>query len=102
MFSFLIFAIIIMPWGPTMLSGLLNNRSELVKEYAIELVENWADVSTLLSIYRENSVRSELIPKLQKRDVKKYISEVKQKGLINEELTNPDLLKDINKYCFAE
>lgn len=37
----------VMPWGPTMLSGLLNNRSELVKEYAIELVENWADVSML-------------------------------------------------------
>lgn len=37
----------VMPWGPTMLSGLLNNRSELVKEYAIELVENWADTSML-------------------------------------------------------
>lgn len=37
----------VMPWGPTMLSGLLNNKSELVKEYAIELVENWADVSML-------------------------------------------------------
>lgn len=37
----------VMPWGPTMLSGLLNNKSELVKEYAIELVDNWADVSML-------------------------------------------------------
>lgn len=37
----------VMPWGPTMLSGLLNNKSELVKEYAIELVENWSDVRML-------------------------------------------------------
>lgn len=59
----------------------------------------YGKIGALLSIYKESSVRSELAPKLQKQDVKKYISEVKQKGLINEELTNPDLLKDINKYC---
>ena len=37
----------VMPWGPTMLAGLLNNKSEIVKEHAIELVENWSDTSML-------------------------------------------------------
>lgn len=59
----------------------------------------YGKIGALLSIYKESSNRSELAPKLQKQDVKKYISEAKHKGLINEELTNPDLLKDINKYC---
>lgn len=35
------------PWGPTMLSGLLMHKNELVKEYAVMLVENWADVKLL-------------------------------------------------------
>ena len=35
------------PWGPTMLAGLLNHKSEVVKEYAVALVENWSDASLL-------------------------------------------------------
>lgn len=41
----------VLPWGPTMLSGLLMHRSEVVKEYAVSLIENWSDV-TLLPILR--------------------------------------------------
>lgn len=37
----------VMPWGPTMLVGLLSHRSENVKEYAVAVVENWADVDLL-------------------------------------------------------
>lgn len=59
----------------------------------------YGKIGALLSIYQESSTRSELVPKLQKAEVKKYISEVKQAGLINEEMTNSDLLKDITKYC---
>lgn len=59
----------------------------------------YGKIGALLNIYKENAIHAELVPKLQKQDVKKYIAEVKQKGLINKELTNPDLLKDINKYC---
>jgi hypothetical protein len=39
----------VLPWGPTMLMGLLNHKSNLVKEYAIGLVENWATVELLPS-----------------------------------------------------
>lgn len=31
----------VMPWGPVMLPGLLNHRSEVVKEYAVSLIESW-------------------------------------------------------------
>lgn len=41
----------VLPWGPTMLAGLLVHKSEVVKEYAVALVENWSDV-TLLPILR--------------------------------------------------
>lgn len=41
----------VLPWGPTMLSGLLVHKSEVVKEYAVSLVENWSD-TTLLPILR--------------------------------------------------
>ena len=41
----------VLPWGPTMLSGLLMHKSEVVKEYAVSLIENWSDV-TLLPILR--------------------------------------------------
>ena len=59
----------------------------------------YGKIGALLKIYKDNSTISECAPKIQKPDVKRYISEVKQAGLINEEKTNPDLLKDINKYC---
>lgn len=59
----------------------------------------YGKIGALLSIYKESSTHSDFSPKLQKTDVKRYISEVKQEGLINEEMTNPDLLRDINKYC---
>ena len=55
------------PWGQTLLAGMLNHKSEIVKEYAVALVESWADVS--------------LLPILKNLDchavwLKEYISEV--------------------------
>ena len=35
------------PWGQTMLSGLLAHKNDMVKEYAVELIENWDDVRLL-------------------------------------------------------
>lgn len=35
------------PWGPIMLIGLLNHKSDLVKEAAVCLVENWANIEFL-------------------------------------------------------
>lgn len=37
----------VMPWGPTMLVGLLSHKNENVKEYAVSVVENWADIDLL-------------------------------------------------------
>lgn len=37
----------VMPWGPTMLVGLLSHKNESVKEYAVAIVENWADIDLL-------------------------------------------------------
>lgn len=37
----------VMPWGPTMLVGLLSHKNETVKEYAVAVVENWADIDML-------------------------------------------------------
>ena len=59
----------VMPWGPTTLIGLLLHKSETVKEYAVSVVENWADV--------------ELLPILRNLDcssgwLKKYIDDVVQ------------------------
>ena len=35
------------PWGPTMLAGLINHPSEMVKEYVVELIDNWDDKELL-------------------------------------------------------
>ncbi|WP_418747099.1 hypothetical protein [Frisingicoccus sp.] len=37
----------VMPWGQSMILGLINHKNELVKERVIGLIENWADVSLL-------------------------------------------------------
>lgn len=55
-------------------------------------------IGELLQIYKNTLLKSEYIPKIQKEDVKNYIKEVKQAGLINLDNIHPDLLKDINKY----
>jgi hypothetical protein len=59
----------------------------------------YGKIGALLNIYKESVARTEFVPKLQKSDVKEYIREVKQAGLLNAEMVNPDLLKDINKFC---
>lgn len=63
----------VMPWGPTMLAGLLNNKSELVKEYAIELVENWADIR-LLPLLKNLEISTKWL-KAYLQDVINYIEE---------------------------
>lgn len=35
------------PWGPTILMGMLNHKSETVLEYAAAVVEDWADTELL-------------------------------------------------------
>lgn len=35
------------PWGAAMLTGLLNHSDDRVKEYTIQLIDNWCDVELL-------------------------------------------------------
>ena len=57
----------VMPWGPTMLIGMLSHKSETVKEYAVAVVENWKSVD-LLPILRNLDCSSDWL--------KKYIDDV--------------------------
>lgn len=61
----------VMPWGASMLPGLLNHESEVVKEYAVSLVENWSDI-TLLPMLR-NLECSSLWLREYISDVVKYL-----------------------------
>lgn len=63
----------VMPWGPTMLVGLLAHKNENVKEYAVSVVENWADVD-LLPVLR-NIDCSSLWLKAYIKDVVSYLEE---------------------------
>ncbi len=63
----------VMPWGPSILVGLLSHKSETVKEYAVSVVENWANVE-LLPILR-NLDCSSLWLKEYVNDVVKYLEE---------------------------
>lgn len=47
----------VIPWGPTMLMGLLNHKNLKVKESAIRLVDNWASTN-LLSVLRNLDCKS--------------------------------------------
>lgn len=61
------------PWGPTMLAGLLNHKSIVVKEYAVALVENWSDVS-LLPFLRNIETKAEWL-EAYINDVVTYLEE---------------------------
>lgn len=63
----------VMPWGPTMLVGLLVHKNETVKEYAVSVVENWADV-TLLPVLKNLDCASEWL-KEYIQDVVNYLEE---------------------------
>lgn len=63
----------VMPWGPTMLMGLLAHKSEAVKEYAVSVVENWSDVE-LLPVLRNLDCSSRWL-KEYIDDVVKYLEE---------------------------
>lgn len=63
----------VMPWGPTMLVGLLSHKSENVKEYAVAVVENWADID-LLPVLKNLDCASEWL-KAYIQDVVDYLEE---------------------------
>ena len=63
----------VMPWGPTMLVGLLSHKNENVKEYAVSVVENWADID-LLPVLRNLDCSSTWL-KAYIEDVVSYLEE---------------------------
>jgi len=38
------------PWGQSIVLGLVNHKSEIVKERVISLIENWGDISLVLAL----------------------------------------------------
>ncbi len=64
------------PWGATMLTGLLNHPDERVKEYTVQLIDNWSDVE-LLPILKTLQVSTDwlkdyikdVVKNLEKEDV---------------------------------
>lgn len=56
-------------------------------------------IGFILNMIKEIAEETNRIPELKKEDVKKYIVEVKEAGLLNQENMRPELLSAINKYC---
>lgn len=56
-------------------------------------------IGFILDMIKEAASMTERTPELKKDDVKKYIIEVKDAGLLNQDNIRPELLSDINKYC---
>lgn len=56
-------------------------------------------IGLLLDLFKEISKKEEFTPELKKQEVKNYIIEARDSGLINEESLQPDLQRDIERYC---
>ena len=60
---------------------------------------NYGQIGILLNIMKEVAANKENTPQLKREDVKKYIIEVKDAGLLNEDGLRPELKSAIDKYC---
>ena len=56
-------------------------------------------IGYILDMIKEIAEETNRTPELKKEDVKKYIIEVKEAGLLNQDSIRPELLSSINKYC---
>lgn len=59
----------------------------------------YSKIGTVLQMLNEVFKDPQNTPKLNRDIVKAYIMEVKQAGLLNEDVLNDELRKDIDKYC---
>lgn len=59
----------------------------------------YSKVGTVIQMLNEVFKDSQNTPKLNRDEVKAYIMEVKQAGLLNEDALQDRLRKDIDKYC---
>lgn len=60
---------------------------------------NYGKIGDILEMYREASEEKDNMPELKREQVKKYIIEVKDAGLLNEQLLNEQLKTAIDRYC---
>ncbi len=66
----------------------------------INMIElTYSKIGTVLQMLNEVFKDPQNTPKLNRDIVKAYIMEVKQAGLLNEDVLNDELRKDIDKYC---
>lgn len=60
---------------------------------------NYGKIGSLLDIIKTIAKEKERTPELKREDVKKYIIEVKEAGLLDEDNIRPELKTAIDKYC---
>lgn len=60
---------------------------------------NYGKIGVLLDMIKEVSADKTRVPELKKDEVKKYIIEVKQEGLLDEDSIRPELKRAIDRYC---
>lgn len=56
-------------------------------------------IGCILNMFKEVAEEEERTPELKKDEVKEYIIEVKEAGLLNQDSLHSELLSDINRYC---
>ena len=60
---------------------------------------NYRKIGQMLSIIKEVSEEDSFLLKISRKDVKKYITEAKREGKIDEDNLRPELKVAIEKYC---
>ena len=60
---------------------------------------DYEKIGKLLNMIREVSEDKALIPELKREQVKKYIIEAREMGLLDEEAIRPELRDAIDRYC---
>ncbi|MBQ8404042.1 MAG: hypothetical protein IJX55_06415 [Clostridia bacterium] len=60
---------------------------------------NYEKIGIVLDMIKEIADKKEFTPELKKEEVKRYISEVREDGLLDETNIREELKEAINKYC---
>lgn len=60
---------------------------------------NYGQIGRLLDLIKEIAVDEANTPELKREEVKRYIVEVRQAGLLNEDSLRPELKSAIERYC---
>lgn len=60
---------------------------------------NYGKIGAVLDMVKEISMDEAYVPELKREEVKKYILEVREDGLLDEDSIRPELMRAIEKYC---